>query len=102
MSISLSILDLGICANAAIDVQIGTANRAGGDFDNGVTWMFNLGIGNLVTTDVPFAAPHQRFHEGYSRPTGDVANVQRRSEFALIKDYSTLLCAVADRSFARA
>ena len=48
--------------DAAIDVQVRTADGASGDLDNGVARMLNLGVGNFLAADVTLAVPRQRFH----------------------------------------
>src|SRR5947208_11272307 len=45
--------------NAAIDVQVRPADRAGSDLDDGVARILNLGVGDFLAADVTLAMPGQ-------------------------------------------
>jgi hypothetical protein len=45
-----------------IEVQIGAADRATRDFDDGVAGVLDLGIRNLIASDVLGAVPAQGLH----------------------------------------
>jgi hypothetical protein len=44
-------------------VQIGAANGTGGDFDDGIPPVLDLGIRDAFTADIALAMPGQRFHQ---------------------------------------
>src|SRR4051794_17411281 len=56
--------------NPVENVQVGTADRAGGDFDDGVSWVFNLWVGHALAAHVAFAVPGQCFHSNLCRCEG--------------------------------
>jgi hypothetical protein len=62
---------------AVVQVQIGTADRARGHFDDGVARMLDAGIRNGVAADVLLAVPAQRFHGGRSPFQDDGQYVRR-------------------------
>src|SRR5690242_13560196 len=43
-------------------VQVGAADRATRDLDDGVAWILNLGISNSVAADILLAMPNERLH----------------------------------------
>ena len=50
--------------HAVIDVEVGTADRAGGDFDDRVAGVLDLRVGHALAANVMLAVPSQRFHCG--------------------------------------
>jgi hypothetical protein len=38
-------------------MEIGAADRTGCDFDDGISWVLNLWIGNRIDANVAFAMP---------------------------------------------
>lgn len=49
--------------DAVEDVQVGAADRAGGDLDDGVARMLDPGVRHALATHVALAVPGQRLHE---------------------------------------
>ena len=47
---------------AVVEVQVGAADGAGGDPDDGVARILDLGIGNLFAADVARLVPDKRLH----------------------------------------
>ena len=47
---------------AVVEMQVGAADRATRHLDDGISRMFDLGIGNLIATDVLGAVPAQGLH----------------------------------------
>ena len=62
--------------NDAVEkVQIRATDGASRDLDDGVAWLFDLGVGHAFAADIAFAVPGERLHAG--SPFDALANEDR-------------------------
>jgi hypothetical protein len=64
-------------------MQVRTADRAGGDLDDGIAAMFDLGIRHPVASNLVLAMPGQRFHPNLLAASGETNAGKKIGSFRL-------------------